>query len=76
MQDEEQLALQLEDDPLTESVQRDDSLALQLRQGWIDGPQEERGREPDALHAMPDDARSEGVQVEQDVGELRHDGCL
>ena len=76
MQNEEQLALQLEDDPLTEPVQRDDGLALQRRQGWIDGTQEERGRQPDAVHAMPDDARSEGVQVEQDVGELGHYGRL
>ena len=76
VQDEEQLAFQLEDDPLTEPMQRDDSLPLERRQRRIDGTQEERGGEPDPLHPMPDDTRSEGVQIQEDVGKLRHYGCL
>ena len=76
MQDDEQFAFQLEDDPLTEPMQRDDGLPLQLRQGWMDGTQEEWGGQPYSLHPMSDDTRSEGVQVEEDVGQLRHYGYL
>ena len=70
MEDEEQLPFQFEDNPLAEPVQRNDRPSFQLGQGWIDGPKKERGRQPDVLHAMPDDTRREGVQVEEDVGQL------
>ena len=76
MEDEEQLPFQFEDNPFAEPVQCDDRLPFQLGQGWIDGPKKEWGRQPNVLHAMPDDTRSEGVQVEEDVGKLRHYGCL
>ena len=72
MQDEKEVALQLEDDPLAQTIQRDNCFSVRSRQWRIDRAQEKRRGQPDAFDSMPDDARGKRVQVEQDVGKLRH----
>ena len=48
MKDEKQLALDLEDDPLAEAMQRDDGPPFDRGQRRVDRAQQERRREPDA----------------------------
>ena len=72
MQDEKELALQLEDDPLAQTIQRGNGFSLRRRQRRINRAQEKRRGQPDAFDSMADDARGERMQVEQDVGKLWH----
>ena len=71
MDDQEQIAFELPDEPLAETAQRDDLLAVGLIDWRIEGANEERTGEADALEPLTGDARSQRMQVELDVGELR-----
>ena len=47
-------------------------LPVAARERRIDGAQQERAREPDALERLADDARRERLEVDGDVGQLGH----
>ena len=74
MQDEKELTLQLEDNPLAKTIQRDDGFSLNRGQRRINRAQEKWRSQPDAFDSMTDHTRRERMQVEQDVGKLWH--CL
>src|SRR5439155_10342971 len=72
VEDEEELALELEDDALAEAAEPDDPPALRLADRRIDGADEKWGREPDTLERLPDHARGQVLDVDDDVGKLGH----
>src|SRR5687767_12180627 len=72
MQDEKELTLQLEDNPLAKTIQRDDGFSLNRGQRRINRAQEKWRSQPDAFDSMIDHTRRERMQVEQDVGKLWH----
>ena len=72
MKHEKQLTLQFHDDPFAQAVQGRDDSALDRRQRWFDGPEQEGTGEAHTRYAMSDDARVQSVDVQQDIRKLRH----
>ena len=70
--DEEQVALELPHEPLAKPPEGDDLLAVGLIDRRIEGADEERAGEPDALEPLTDDARLKRMQVQLDVWKFRH----
>ena len=73
MDDEEEVVLEAEDDALAEPAERDDRATDDGGDRWIDGAQEERAREAHRLERLAENARREALEVQLDVGVLRHD---
>ena len=74
VKDEEQLASDRRrilgsrhDNPLADAIEADDRLPFNRGQRRIDGSEQKGRREPDAENPLPDDARSQRVQVKKDV---------
>jgi AcrR family transcriptional regulator len=67
---------ELEDDPLAEPPQADHPPARGRLEGGIDTAQPRRADHADALEPSLQDTISEGVQVQLDVGQLRHGAML
>ena len=72
MKDQEQLALGFHDHALAEPVKICDRSTFDGRERRIDRAQEKGTSQSHAGHALADDPRSKRVQVQEDVGELRH----
>src|SRR5262249_57146859 len=72
VQDEEEVAVELEHDPLPQPAEPGDEPAGRRRERRVDRAQEERVREPDDADPLAPDARAEMVPVDDDGGELRH----
>jgi hypothetical protein len=74
VQNQEQLALQRDDDALSEPPQADDLAALGRGDRRDRGPQQERIQQHDALQGATLDVRPQPRQVDGDVRKLRHRG--
>jgi len=72
VEDQEQIALEREHDPLPEAAQPDDAPALGAGDRRGDRAEEERAAQADALEALFLDTRRECREVREDVGKLRH----
>ena len=72
MKDEEQLIFSFQHDAFAESMEGGDKPAFDRGERRIDGPQEERADKSCARHAAADDPRLQRVQVQENVGQLRH----
>ena len=72
VKDQEQLAFTFQHDAFAEAMERDNLPPFDRRKRRIDRSKQERAREPDAGDALPDDARRQRVEIEQDVREFRH----
>ena len=68
MEDEEQVAFELERDALADAVDTNDLLADGGRDGRMEGAEDERRSEPHRLDGLVHDARVEGLDVRRDVG--------
>ena len=64
--------LESDSDALSEAPQALDGLPFQLLNGRRHGAEQERAREAHPLEPPPDDARLQGLKVDNDVRELRH----
>jgi hypothetical protein len=74
MDDDEQLVVQLENDAFAESLHGDDALADQVGEWRLDRAEEERRLETHLVERLSDDAASKRLDINGDVGELRHRG--
>jgi hypothetical protein len=70
--DDEQLVFERDDDALAEPAEAGDLTAGDGRGRRIDGAQQERARDPDALEPRAIDARPQRLDVDGDVRKLRH----
>src|SRR5207244_2362898 len=61
-----------DDDALAEPAEGGDAPAGGRRERWIDGPEQEGAREAHTIQPRPGDARLEGLDVDRDIGQLRH----
>ena len=74
MEDEVQVALEVEDDSLAEAAEPHDSLSDDRGDRRLEGPQQERAREPHLEERPSNHPGLERGQVGGDVGKLRHRG--
>ena len=72
VEDEEQIAFEREDDPLAEATEGRDSLSLARLDGGIERPEEKRAGHPDLFQPLPRDSRVKRLDVDDDIGQLRH----
>jgi len=72
VQHQEQIALEADHDALAEAREPDDTAAGRRRDRRIDRAKQERAREPHALEGRAHDPRLERLDVDGDVGQLRH----
>src|SRR5437867_1837168 len=72
MEHEKELALECDHDPFAEAAKTDDAPSRGGGGGWLDGAQEERAREPEALERPPENSRCQALDVDDDVGQLGH----
>ena len=72
MKDEEQIAGKAEDDPLAQSANFQDRLALRRGDWRIDRAQQKRAGQTDFLERLSEHARAERVDVDENVGKLGH----
>jgi hypothetical protein len=70
--DEEELILQLEHDPLSDPSERQHALSLGRGDRRLHRAEKKWTQDPDVLDRLSADARGERLQVEEDVGELGH----
>src|SRR5512140_1023543 len=75
MDHDEQLAVQLENDSLSEPFDAHDVLADQVGEWWVDGSEEEGRLEAHFVDGLPDDALAQRLDVDGDVGQLRQRGA-
>src|SRR6185295_20388395 len=77
MEHREQLALEAEDDALAETPEAHDPAPGEAGEGRLDGAQQEGTAEPDRLQRLPLEARPQRLQVDLEIGKLRHrrDAC-
>jgi hypothetical protein len=68
--DQEEITLEYEDDPLADSAQPEDLLARGFAYGRIKRANYERIADDNALESLVDNSRGEPLQVQQDVREL------
>ena len=76
VQHEEQLALELEDDTLADSANAQDSLPFRRSDGRGDAAQHEGVQEAHALERAPREAAFQMLDIDDDVGQLRHRGSF
>ena len=72
VEDQEQLAVELEHDALADAAGTADRLPLHGRDGRVHGAQEERARETNRLERLAADRALERLDVDADVGQLGH----
>ena len=70
--DGEEVAFDPEHDSLAQPRQRLHHPSVKLAGSGIEGLEERRGDDPHPFDPLPEDPRSERVQVEVDFGKLRH----
>ena len=73
VKDQEQLALQFPHDALAEAAETYDLPPLRLQQGRLHGPHQEGAAQLDPLNDGTPYLPLQGLYVDDDVGELRHD---
>ena len=76
VQDEEQLAVELEDDPLAHPPQADDRASFDGGDRRLQRAHEERIADPQPLERLVQHPRGERFEVERDVGQFRHASLL
>ena len=72
VEDQEQIALEREYDPLAEPAEAEHALSLGRGERRIDAAQERRTHDAHALERLAHAPRREAFDVDGDVGELRH----
>ena len=72
MQDEPEVVVQAERDALAEAAQAADVTAVRCGERRVHGAQEERAGQTHALERPIQDAPFQRLEVERDVGQLRH----
>jgi hypothetical protein len=73
VQDQPQIVLEADRDPLAEAAQPADLLALRRGDRRLHGAQQERARQTHTLKRLILDALLQRLDVEGDVGQLGHD---
>ncbi len=68
VQDEEQAAVQIEDDPFPHPPQSDDHASLDRGDGRLDRAHQERIPEPQPLERLIQHPRGQRFEIERDVG--------
>jgi hypothetical protein len=71
MDHEQQLIVEFEDEPLADAADAAHGPAEDAVEGRIVRAQDERAREGDALEALADDVARQGLEIDDDVGQLR-----
>jgi hypothetical protein len=74
VEDEVEIVLQVEHDPLSEAAESGHPFSRHRRDRRIERPQEKRARETHSIEPPAEDARLESRQVRRDVRKLRHAG--
>jgi hypothetical protein len=72
VQNEKEVVVRAQDDPLAQSLHRAHRLALDRRHRRVDRTKQERARDARALERLVDDARPEALDVDGHVRKLRH----
>ena len=72
VEDQPEMVIEAEGDALADAAELVDGTSFGGGERWLDGAEEERAGEADALKSTADYARFERVDVGGDVGELRH----
>ena len=72
MDDDEEVVLEREDDALPQPLEGAHALAGELGDGGAHRLQHEGARDADGGERLAEHARREAVEVDQDVGQLRH----
>jgi hypothetical protein len=67
-----QLIVELPDDALAETADASHDVAFDRAEWRIDRAEKKRADEADARQRLSDDPGMEGVEVEEDIGELGH----
>jgi hypothetical protein len=68
--DEEELVLEAEHDPLAHPTEGEHPTVAQRGDRWVHGTEHERTEEPHATQATAEDSWLQGFEVDDDVGEL------
>ena len=68
MEDDEELVVHLENDPFPEAFHAGDSFANQISEWRFDCAQQERRLESNFLERLPNDASTERLDVDGNVG--------
>src|SRR5262249_36947095 len=71
VQDQEQIAIEFEDDPLPDPPDAADQLATNRLEWRIDRSQDEGTEEIDARETMPDDMAGQRLEIDDNVGKFR-----
>src|SRR3972149_4641891 len=72
MHDQEQVALELDDDALADPPDSGDALALGGRYRRVEGAEDDRAPDPDALEDVAYGHAAQRFEVRLDVGQLGH----
>ena len=72
MEDEEDVALHLPHDALSQPSQSHDPTAFRRTQRRVDGAQQGWADDAGALERLANDARLQRFEVDRDVGKFRH----
>src|SRR5215831_18029323 len=74
--DQEQIIVELDHDALAKPTQRLDGASMRGGDGRLERADHEGAGQPHALERGAADARVERLDVDGDVGQLRHGGCF
>ena len=72
MDHQEEVAIELHRNALSETMETHDRAPVRRGQWWVDRPQEERRRQADTLDAPAEDPRMQRVKVEKNVRKFGH----
>jgi hypothetical protein len=76
MEDQEKIRLEREDDAFAHAAQTHDGRAANDLQRWIDGTKDKRAGELHRQETSPADERLQGLDVHDDIRQLRHIASL
>jgi hypothetical protein len=72
VQDEKEIPLERQDDPLAEAVHAGDPPTFSVSERWDDGSQEKWASQANFLQRLSENAPLEAFDVDRDVWKLRH----
>jgi hypothetical protein len=72
VENKEEIAVELEDDPLTETMQVSDRTTLDRRKGWVNRAQQKRRDQAHFRDALAHNSWAKSVEVKKDVRQFRH----
>jgi peptidoglycan LD-endopeptidase LytH len=73
MNDEEELAVEPDGDPLPQTAEPGYALTHCIKRGWLDGAEQKRAGQADFLEGVADDPGLQSLDIGRDVRKFRHE---